>query len=346
MRNIALATASVAGVFQGIRIGRNAIEQADNIGKVADALGFTVEGLQEYRFAAQQTGIEQRTFDLAAQRLTRRLGEAANGFGEARDALRFLNIDLRDSEGNIRSTEDVLGDVAEAFETIENPAERLRLAFKLFDSEGARLVNTLGRGREALDAYREQARDLGVVLSEDVVRRAEEVNDQLNILGLQVRTSLGEGVISATQNLDRLAFAGSAIAAIFGGRLVAGIVASTQALIANVSAQRASLTQSLASAAADARLARSRLSLAMLHTAEAAGRPARLAALARESQARAALAVATQTQANAQANLVRATTAAGLDCPDSGRRYWFPGRAYRRCHHGSDTGLNRMGIVG
>ena len=162
LRNIALATASVAGVFQGIRIGRSAIEQADNIGKVADALGFTVEGLQEYRFAAQQTGIEQRTFDLAAQRLTRRLGEAANGFGEARDALRFLNIDLRDSEGNIRSTEDVLGDVAEAFETNENPAERLRLAFKLFDSEGARLVNTLGRGREALDAYREQARDLGM----------------------------------------------------------------------------------------------------------------------------------------------------------------------------------------
>ena len=74
LRNIALATASVAGVFQGIRIGRNAIEQADNIGKVADALGFTVEGLQEYRFAAQQTGIEQRTFDLAAQRLNPAIG--------------------------------------------------------------------------------------------------------------------------------------------------------------------------------------------------------------------------------------------------------------------------------
>jgi hypothetical protein len=41
----------------------------------------------------------------------------------------------------LRSSEDLLGDVADAFARIEDPAERVRLAFKLFDSEGVALVN-------------------------------------------------------------------------------------------------------------------------------------------------------------------------------------------------------------
>ena len=39
----------------------------------------------------------------------------------------------------------LLADVADAFARIEDPAERVRLAFKLFDSEGVALVNLLPR---------------------------------------------------------------------------------------------------------------------------------------------------------------------------------------------------------
>jgi hypothetical protein len=70
-----------------------------------------------------------------------------------------MGIALRDQSGNLRSSEDLLGEVADAFARIEDPAERVRLAFKLFDSEGVALVNLLNDGSGALEEMRDRARD-------------------------------------------------------------------------------------------------------------------------------------------------------------------------------------------
>jgi hypothetical protein len=50
-------------------------------------------------------------------------------------------------------------DMQAAFARIEDPAERVRLAFKLFDYEGVALVNLLSDGSGALEQMRERARD-------------------------------------------------------------------------------------------------------------------------------------------------------------------------------------------
>jgi hypothetical protein len=65
---------------------------------------------------------------MALQRFTRRAVEAAQGTGEAKDALAQMGTALRDQSGNLRRSEDLLGDVADAFARIEDPAERVRLA--------------------------------------------------------------------------------------------------------------------------------------------------------------------------------------------------------------------------
>jgi hypothetical protein len=93
-----------------------------------------------------------------------------------------MGIALRDQSGNLRRSEDLLGDVADAFARIEDPAERVRLAFKLFDSEGVALVNLLRGGSGALDEMRERARDLGIVLDEHLVRDAERTRTELDTL--------------------------------------------------------------------------------------------------------------------------------------------------------------------
>ena len=51
------------------------------------------------------------------------VAEAANGTGEAKDALAQMGIALRDQSGNLRRSEDLLADVADAFARIEDPAD-------------------------------------------------------------------------------------------------------------------------------------------------------------------------------------------------------------------------------
>jgi hypothetical protein len=97
-----IGAATVGGL--GALVDRS-ISAADAIGKTADKIGVGVEALQELRFAAKASGVEQQTLDMALQRFTRRAAEAAQGTGEAKDALAQMGITLRDQSGNLRQSE-------------------------------------------------------------------------------------------------------------------------------------------------------------------------------------------------------------------------------------------------
>lgn len=180
------STFSVLGVGIGIRgIVRsldNLTASLDKISKTATKVGVTTDELQELRFAAGQAGVETRTLDMALQRFSRRLGEAAQGSGELKGTLEGYNIAVRDSEGNTRSVVDVLGDFANVIRTAESDQERLRIAFKAFDSEGAALVNMLRDGSSGLDQMRGRARELGLVIDGETIQASVDFRDSLNEL--------------------------------------------------------------------------------------------------------------------------------------------------------------------
>ena len=73
--------------------------------------------------------------------------------------------------------EQQMGELAGAFENVATDADKVRLAMKLFDSEGVALVNTLGLGKEGLMQMAAEANRLGLALSQDAVSGVEKAND-------------------------------------------------------------------------------------------------------------------------------------------------------------------------
>ena len=192
MRLIATASAYIGMSFASVLIG-----QADSIGKVSKKLGISTAALQEYRYAAKIAGVEIRTFDMATQRFTRRVGEAVIGTGEAKEALKTLGIQLTDNVGKTRKTEDMMLDVADALKAVKDPAERLRLAFKLFDSEGVAMVNMMTDGAEGLKNMRAEAQRLGIVMSDETIKSAEKATDQFTALSDVFKVNMATGLASA-----------------------------------------------------------------------------------------------------------------------------------------------------
>jgi len=182
---------------------KKAIDFADNIGKTADKLGIGVEALQEFRFAAEQAGVATNVTDLALQRFIRRAAEAAQGTGAAKDALKELGVTLLDDAGNLRNTDDLLGQVADGLRDTKTDADRLRLAMRLFDSEGVAFINLLRDGSEALNRQRQAARDLGVVLGEDLVRQAEKAQDRINILTTVLKIKFVTAMLAAVKGVEK-----------------------------------------------------------------------------------------------------------------------------------------------
>lgn len=208
-------TRSLAAGFKGVRLaviatatvmaGRFIKSQIDSAAAVLDTsnkIGVQVESLQELRFAAEQYGIKQNQTDLALQRFSRRVGEAVKGQGELRQTLEDYNIALTDSGGRTRSVEAILLDYADAIQGAESQQEKLRLAFKAFDSEGAAFVNVMQDGSEGIKEFVSQANDLGIVMDEAMLRRAKAASDQLTVLSNVIRTQL---TIAIADNADTIA---------------------------------------------------------------------------------------------------------------------------------------------
>lgn len=183
-KTIARFSAVSAGASGGLfLLAKNAANMGDEIAKSAMRLGLSTDALQEFRFAADRSGISASTFDMAMQRFGRRAAEAAAGTGEAKDALGALGIKLTDSNGKMRDVEELFNDVADAMAKIESPIERNRAAMKLFDSEGVKLVQMMGQGSKGIKEMRLEAQKLGGVLSEDAAKGSEAFIDaQTNLM--------------------------------------------------------------------------------------------------------------------------------------------------------------------
>lgn len=152
-------------------------QQFDAIAKTAAKLGTTTEELSKLRYAGELTGVAARTLDTALQRMTRRLSEAAKGAGEAKGAIKELGLDAKALAE--KSPEEAFKDIADAMALVPKQSDRVRLAFKLFDSEGVVLVNTLAQGREGIEAMGEELEALGGVIDSEAAAAAERLTDNL-----------------------------------------------------------------------------------------------------------------------------------------------------------------------
>ena len=174
----------------GLLISRS-LQATDTLTKTANKIGTTTEALGALRYAADLTGVSTQTMDMALQRFTRRTAEAAQGMGEAKGAIKELGINAQ--ELNRMPLDERMIVLADAFQDVKSESDRLRLAFKLFDSEGAALVNTLSQGSDGLKEMLGEAKALGLTMSSSAAKGVEDTVDALTKL-----QSLFKGVTDQT----------------------------------------------------------------------------------------------------------------------------------------------------
>lgn len=175
----ALAGAVTVGGLAALT--RNSLNAADNLQKLGQRLGVSTEALSQYQHVADLTGVSFNTLTTAWQRSSRRIAEAARGTGEARAALAELGLEA--GKLNQLAPDRQFEILADAIQKVENPADRVRIAMKLFDSEGVALLQTMQGGSEAIRRMREEADALGLTLKQDTADAAARANDAMTRLG-------------------------------------------------------------------------------------------------------------------------------------------------------------------
>ena len=171
---------------------KKSLESTDALGKMADKIGIGTAELGGLRHAAELTGIASNTLDMGLQRMVRRISEAAAGSGEAKAAL--IELGLSADALNKLAPDQQFKAIADAMAGVTQQGEKVRLAMRLFDSEGVALVNTLKGGSAAIIEMEQEAERLGLRLSQRLVKGVEKANDAIGTLGSYITNIFNRAV--------------------------------------------------------------------------------------------------------------------------------------------------------
>jgi hypothetical protein len=193
-QRVSSTLAGMVGVGGLGLVSNQMLKTADSIGKTSDKLGISTTKFQTLSNVAQESGMEVNQFAMAFQRFTRRTEEASRGTGEANDAIKMLGIELFDQEGALRTADKLLMDVADRFKELGPGAERVSTAFKLFDSEGVKMVNMIQNGSKAIEEAQQKYEDAGAYIGGDFIRNAEDANDEFLMYSKTISGNFSEGL--------------------------------------------------------------------------------------------------------------------------------------------------------
>lgn len=127
----------------------------------------------------KEIGVQVTRFGEEAEKSGKK---AAKGAKETSDAFAQLGIKVRDAAGNLKSNEQLLLEVAEAFERMPDGAQKSAIAVDLFGQAGARLIPFLNEGADGIRRLSEEAEELGIIFTDDQIRAARQYNDAVGKL--------------------------------------------------------------------------------------------------------------------------------------------------------------------
>lgn len=174
---IALGVAGAAGGF--VAMTKAAIDNADALNKASQKMGIAVEALSRLQYAAKLSDVSLEGLQTGMNALSRQMAAGSDSF-------KALGIAVTNSDGTLRSSLPVLGEIADRFAQIPDGATKTALALDIFGRSGAELIPLLNQGSAGLADMAREADNVGATISGSTAAAAEQFNDTLTKIGATV----------------------------------------------------------------------------------------------------------------------------------------------------------------
>ncbi|MDR3001120.1 MAG: hypothetical protein LBU89_07635 [Fibromonadaceae bacterium] len=211
--NIAVGNLAAQAIGKAVGMlkdfGKEMIASYDSAGKLSDTLGISASSIIGLRHAAELTNVGAEQMDKNMTRLSKSISEAASGSRQASNTFAKMGISVKNADGSVKDSKQVLMEMADAFKDMPAGAQRATLAMEVFGRAGANMVNVLKDGSDALKGMV----DDGEVAAGNVEGIAESMSKLTSagaeaktvitgMLALFVDSDLGRGAIDYVKNLS------------------------------------------------------------------------------------------------------------------------------------------------
>lgn len=173
----AVAAAIVKAEKALISMTKEAASNADDLLTLASVTGTTTDSVQELNYMADLTDVSFDRIRDSLKETTNKMQEAATGTGDAYEAYKRLKVEITNTDGSLRSAQNVFYDTIDALGEMKNKTERDALAMDLMSESAQELNPLIELGSEKMQEYAQEAHDMGYVLDRDALKSLQAVDD-------------------------------------------------------------------------------------------------------------------------------------------------------------------------
>ena len=188
-RGLSMAAGGVLAALGGAAY--KAAQSADDLNTLAKQTGFTTAELQKMQYAADRIDVPMETITSAAAKMTKQLANNEKKFAA-------LGVETRNADGSFRDVNEIFNATVEALSQIPNETERDSAAMEIFGKSANELAGIIDDGGASLRALGEEAENLGVIIPQDQLDAANQLNDEIDKLkaeGMGAFAALGTEVV-------------------------------------------------------------------------------------------------------------------------------------------------------
>lgn len=177
------AAAAAGGAL--VKMGYDAVQNADELNTLAQRTGFTTDEIQKMKYASDLV-------DVSFEDISGALTKVKKNMTGQPEAWARLGVATTNADGSMRDATDVFYDALEALSQVENETERDQLAMTIFGKSADSLAGIVDDGGASLKAFGQQAEDLGLILDEDTISSLNATNDTIDQLKAQVAGTMAQ----------------------------------------------------------------------------------------------------------------------------------------------------------
>jgi hypothetical protein len=158
------------------------IETTAEIAQTADQIGIGTTALQELRFAADAADVPIEALHTGLFLLQKNAVAAGKSGSAMAKAFKALGVEVKGADGQFKSVDQLLEEVADGLHNVDDPTRRLALQMQIFGRGGKALGPLFKEGAAGVEKLREELQELGGGFSEEQIIKGREAEDSIKKL--------------------------------------------------------------------------------------------------------------------------------------------------------------------
>ncbi|KUF12402.1 hypothetical protein [Pseudoponticoccus marisrubri] len=195
LAKMAAPVAATLGSAATVRAMKNTARAVAQIGDEAKRAGVPLEAFQEWRFVAEQNRISADALTDGLKELSLRTDEfIITGAGPAAEALQRLGFGAEELREKLQDPSELMLEIIARTRRLDRAAQ-IRIADEVFGGTGGeQFVQLLARGEDELRRTIDRAHEVGAVLDQEMIEKADEVSRKFDEITARV-SALGKSVV-------------------------------------------------------------------------------------------------------------------------------------------------------